>query len=207
MPARVARKVNPFKPSGEIFSKFVSVDANGKLNTSKILSAACFNEWIKSRKIVPKNPARAFKDALKAKILAKNRCCPFPAEVERDLLKRLRNPDDYLKSGDEAASLGKRPWTIKGFHERVAEHQDRIDINMLYNCKPFPPLEKIDDSSTEAPPTPHGFLQEPPIVPPLVPQDFINSSFVPEPLTFPDAGSENDDAILDFLNVNLMTVE
>jgi len=107
-------------PSFDVLMLFLRRDPlTGNPDTSQLLSKECFERWLKTRKIRPKDPPRAFKDAIKTVVTANNRCKPFPEDVEADLLKRLRKEEIWpCFAHDESIGIGKRGWRILGFNER-----------------------------------------------------------------------------------------
>mmetsp|Transcript_25096 Transcript_25096/g.54170 ORF Transcript_25096/g.54170 Transcript_25096/m.54170 type:complete len:382 (+) Transcript_25096:471-1616(+) len=129
------------KTSFEVFMSFVKTcPETGGVDASDILGRPCFQKWLKTRSARPKNPPRAFKDAIKTIILATNRCRPFPPEVEESLLGYLRKERVWPCFEDqEGVKIGKRGWKIIGFHERKSLEATRIEIEM-----PEPTVATID---------------------------------------------------------------
>lgn len=113
--------------SFEVFMRFVrpanaDYSTDDEVDASGILSRECYEAWLKTRRSLPKDSPRAFKDALKSIVMANNRCKPFPNAVERDLLRHLRAERVWpCFENDSSVQIGKRGWKIKGFHERQAE--------------------------------------------------------------------------------------
>jgi len=107
--------------SFEIFMLFVkNLEAEAEdVDVSGVLSQECFDMWLRTRYATPKDPPRAFKDALKTILTASNRCRPFPQRVEFALLRLLRRNRVWpCFSHMEGVNIGQRGWKIKGFHEK-----------------------------------------------------------------------------------------
>ena len=47
-----------------VFQKFVSRDSNGNVDVSGILSRKCYEAWLKTREVPPKDPEEAFRKVL-----------------------------------------------------------------------------------------------------------------------------------------------
>jgi len=124
---RGVKRIRKTPTSYEIFESFVTRGFGGDVDTSGILTQECFEKWLESRKQPPKNASRAFKDALKSIIKGSNRCRPFPEEIERDLLLKLRRDEEWpCFKNSERISLGARVWdSITGFHEERRRKQRR----------------------------------------------------------------------------------
>jgi len=117
---RGVKRVRSLLTSFEVFGEFIIRDPlTGSVDTSGILSKSCFQRWMVSRKQVPKDPPRSFKDALKAIIKGTNRCRPFSEDVEADLMTRLREDKTWpCFEGSGLSLIGSRGWrTLAGFHE------------------------------------------------------------------------------------------
>lgn len=61
-----------------IFRRFLHENPNtGQINAEEITSLACYDQWLKTRKAVPKNPEKAFQRALSSHVCGVDGRLPF----------------------------------------------------------------------------------------------------------------------------------
>mmetsp|Transcript_16270 Transcript_16270/g.19021 ORF Transcript_16270/g.19021 Transcript_16270/m.19021 type:complete len:138 (-) Transcript_16270:586-999(-) len=116
-----------FKTAYEVFMDFVVYLPSGEVKTEKMLSKECYNAWLKSRRSQPKKPQKSFRKALLEHVCAKNSRKQFPKEVERSLLKHLRQRKTWHCFKGEA-SIGCYGFKGFGYHEL----QDMVDIDHIF---------------------------------------------------------------------------
>eukprot|EP00924_Labyrinthula_sp_SR-Ha-C_P012021 maker-scaffold_26-snap-gene-2.56-mRNA-1 protein AED:0.00 eAED:0.00 QI:100/1/1/1/1/1/4/299/416 len=106
--------------------KFSDAAGEDGIDVSGIFDKPCFDEWIETRKRLPKNPAESFRKALVAHVAGKDDRKPFPAKVEAKILERLRvsAPWPCFKGGtDGSERIGERGLkrSSLGFHEEKSK--------------------------------------------------------------------------------------
>ena len=50
--------------SYEVFKNFVTKDSEGNVHVEALLTKECFQEWMKSRNVIPKFPEESFRKAI-----------------------------------------------------------------------------------------------------------------------------------------------
>mmetsp|Transcript_2322 Transcript_2322/g.5363 ORF Transcript_2322/g.5363 Transcript_2322/m.5363 type:complete len:737 (-) Transcript_2322:599-2809(-) len=109
------------------FVKFTTLDQS-KCDASGILSRACFETWLKTRKGIPVMPEDSFRRTITAHVTGTKKRRPFPAAVETHLLELLRERrvwpcfDGYRSLQKDQSHkpllIGKSGFRAKGFHEQ-----------------------------------------------------------------------------------------
>lgn len=114
--------------SYSVFMSFVDEDGNAE----RILSKACFNKWIETRKTYPKQPEESFRRVLIGHICGIDRRRPFPPNVEASLLKEVRKRQIWDAFKGTNVAIGIRGFRKRGFHEAKAESQETLEsVNNL----------------------------------------------------------------------------
>mmetsp|Transcript_10085 Transcript_10085/g.11605 ORF Transcript_10085/g.11605 Transcript_10085/m.11605 type:complete len:407 (+) Transcript_10085:194-1414(+) len=109
------REVSSFK----VFLSFVKESTDGSCDASGILSPACFNAWVDSRKKKPKKPEEAFRRALTAHCRGVDGRRPFEEKVEKNLLKELRKKKPWacFSQSGSRCNIGIQGFPALGYHE------------------------------------------------------------------------------------------
>lgn len=115
--------------SVEFFCKFVKVHKtkNGTLvDTSGILSLACYKAWLQSRKKVPGDPQKTFRKTIQAHCRGSDKRRPFPEEIEKSLLQNLRQHDPWRffdEHGDGIATMGGKERRKESGFRKLGYHE------------------------------------------------------------------------------------
>lgn len=124
------RRSNEVKAKGDIssydiFVQFVTYDKYNNCDASGILSSPCYEKWCESRRKPPKNPHEAFRRALTAHCRGVDGRKPFPADIERSLLKELRKKKKWacFEDFEKCGSIGIQGFPSLGFHEKIRMRQ------------------------------------------------------------------------------------
>uniref|UniRef100_A0A6S8BU75 Uncharacterized protein n=1 Tax=Aplanochytrium stocchinoi TaxID=215587 RepID=A0A6S8BU75_9STRA len=109
------------RTSFQVFRTFITYPCQrGAPDVSKVFSTECFDEWLRTRAKLPKNPEKTFRRALTAHVCGTNGCSPFTDAEERALLKFLRRKDS---SGsvfvEQWENVGKKGFWGVGYHEKT----------------------------------------------------------------------------------------
>lgn len=118
------REVSSYK----IFNRFVKVDeSTGEIDASQILSPACYDAWVKSRRKKPKKPQEAFRRALTAHCRGVDGRKPFTEGVERSLLVELRRKKPWacFENCKGCGSIGVQGFPSQGYHEKEAQEKSQ----------------------------------------------------------------------------------
>eukprot|EP00924_Labyrinthula_sp_SR-Ha-C_P007945 maker-scaffold_41-snap-gene-1.31-mRNA-1 protein AED:0.02 eAED:0.02 QI:105/1/1/1/1/1/4/214/322 len=76
--------------SSQVFEKFVFRDENECLMEQRILSPECYEFWVRSRQSPLKYPRESFQRTVTAHLRGADSRQPFPEDVERALLRQIR---------------------------------------------------------------------------------------------------------------------
>ncbi|GBG32359.1 Hypothetical Protein FCC1311_085842 [Hondaea fermentalgiana] len=119
--------------SYDIFMHFVKFDDSHQssapvCDVSALLSRACFETWLKTRKGIPASPEDSFRKILTAHITGTKKRRPFPPPVEAQVLRLVRQRaiwpcfDGYRSLDANLTSkiinIGRAGFRAKGYHEQ-----------------------------------------------------------------------------------------
>lgn len=114
----------------DLFLSFVEEYSDGSgrvvIDTSQILSRACYDAWIKTRRNVLKKPEESFRRALTAHVTGADRRRPFPENVEKSLLTELRKQQTWAcfagrqSTDGRDCKIGEQGFRTMGYHEKKA---------------------------------------------------------------------------------------
>mmetsp|Transcript_4980 Transcript_4980/g.15846 ORF Transcript_4980/g.15846 Transcript_4980/m.15846 type:complete len:283 (+) Transcript_4980:313-1161(+) len=114
----------------EVFISFtrqvVGPDGALQIDCSGILSIACYERWLATRRVPPSHPEECFRKSLISKVTRSDGgSAPFPPEIEAPLLKLLRRRQIWECFQGKLDSISGKPIRIGqkgmrslGFHER-----------------------------------------------------------------------------------------
>lgn len=144
---RVSRKYRKRKrvaTSLQVFLSFVKRTGQGKVDVGNVFSPKCFKLWLKTRTGLLKHPEQAFHRTLVAHVRGHDTRQPFPAAVEKELLKFLRHDRRIWTRCFPSSKMhiGKQRFKHKGYHEGhdVCESFSRKALDM-----PLMSFETLDE--------------------------------------------------------------
>eukprot|EP00924_Labyrinthula_sp_SR-Ha-C_P006675 maker-scaffold_29-snap-gene-1.4-mRNA-1 protein AED:0.01 eAED:0.01 QI:108/1/1/1/0.5/0.66/3/585/519 len=102
-----------------IFKEFIPL--NKETGRSDIFSRKCYEEWLESRRVRPKDPQNSFRKAIVAHLRGRDGRQPFTEKEENIVLKEIRRNEHwpcFLQSGKgESTQVGSRISLKPGYHE------------------------------------------------------------------------------------------
>lgn len=115
----------------QLLLSYVKVDSqSNKVDTSGILSKKCYEHWLKSRSVMPKNPEEAFRKIITAHCRGDNGMQHFPKQIEESLLKNLRQKRIWpCFEANSNVKIGKRGFKSYGHWERRERTLSVSDID------------------------------------------------------------------------------
>lgn len=132
------RTISSFKVFMSCIKPTLNVE---EVDVSEVFSMKCFHLWLSTRLNQIKHPQQSFQRALYAHIRGADGRKPFPAKIERALLKTLReevNPWTQM-FGENSFKLGKKGFKRWGFHEAKMhqQYQSALSITVSEMSKVF----------------------------------------------------------------------
>lgn len=114
-----------------VLLKFV-IKTKTKVDVRGILSLACYNAWLSSRKDQPKVPHHAFRKLITGHVRGDVGLKPFPPDVEAELLKLLRYPHVWDCFVGTKIKIGKRGIQTLGYWEKLRMCKSKLKVPKLY---------------------------------------------------------------------------
>lgn len=111
----------------QIFFKYTVVDSYGNIDATRILSRECFKEWIATRKVLPKDPAHAYRKVVTGHCRGDKGLAPFPEDLEKAILKVLRQKKVWDCFKGTNLKIGLRGFQTKGHWEIKNSKRSRDD--------------------------------------------------------------------------------
>jgi len=121
------RTIRQKQTSRELFLQFTKIDSFGNVDTSKIFEKECYNAWLALRRKTPKRPAESYRRSLVAQVTASDGRKPFSPEVEKSVLKRLREGKPWPCFAGTKTKIGRLGLKRLGYHEkeRLRQHSQK----------------------------------------------------------------------------------
>jgi len=82
-----------------------------------VLDRACFEEWVATRKELPKHPEESFRRSITAHVCKASGRRAFPPDVEAKMLELLRQKKPWPMSASLGVNIGANGFRAEGFHE------------------------------------------------------------------------------------------
>lgn len=105
----------------KLFNRYLTRDAEGKVNASGIFSKTCYKEWLTTRKQKPKKPPTAFGKAVTGHCRGDKGLKPFTKEVEAAVLKIIRKRKIWTCFEGTGIKIGQRGCKTFGYWEKLNE--------------------------------------------------------------------------------------
>jgi len=121
----------------KIFKDFVRYKPNGECDASLILSKACYDSWLKTRKRRPKYPEESFRRAVTAHVKGSDGRRPFPPGIEAALLVELKKKQHWPCFSHMENKIGVLGYQKLGYHE-----ERRSEFSTLGLDEKLPVLSK-----------------------------------------------------------------
>lgn len=105
----------------EVLNNYVLIHTEGDktiTDISQLLSRECFIAWLKTRSRTPKNPIHAFRKVITGHCRGDSGLKPFEKQVEKALVKRLRQKKVWACFENNESQIGCRGFTSLGYWEK-----------------------------------------------------------------------------------------
>jgi hypothetical protein len=132
-------------------------------DTSRMLERKSFEQWLVSRRIVPANPEHSYRRTITAHVTGTKERRPFPAEVEEDLLKRMRSKTTWpcflgFKDAEGVdLTIGRTGFRASGWNEQRRSQRHRQEQQQQQS----PSLQYLPKSTFQS--QAHPGLSVPPV--------------------------------------------
>mmetsp|Transcript_9437 Transcript_9437/g.15424 ORF Transcript_9437/g.15424 Transcript_9437/m.15424 type:complete len:217 (+) Transcript_9437:230-880(+) len=99
---------------------------------ARVLSKECYETWLATRRVVPDSAHEVFRRHITAHLTGTRKRCPFPQEIEADLLQVVRKCQVWpcfaglTNNKHQPIEIGKNGFRSKGYHEQRQNNVTRI---------------------------------------------------------------------------------
>lgn len=112
-----------------LFKKYITRNFDSSIDPSGIFTLSCYREWLSMKKSLPKKPAEAFRKAITGHVRGDNGLHPFTHEVERAVLRILRQKQVWSCFKGTDIKIGLRGFQTQGFWERNNKRKREASID------------------------------------------------------------------------------